>query len=41
LRRIESSIPASQFYFSEELSAQTDRAMHECVELVDRMIREE
>jgi hydrogenase maturation protease len=33
-------IPASQFEFSEELSAQTDLAMHECVELVDRMIRE-
>ena len=33
-------IPASQFEFSEELSAQTELAMHECVELVDRMIRE-
>jgi hydrogenase maturation protease len=33
-------IPASQFEFSEELSAQTDLAMHQCVELVDRMIRE-
>jgi hydrogenase maturation protease len=33
-------IPASQFEFSEELSAQTDLAMHQCVTLVDRMIRE-
>ena len=33
-------IPASQFEFSEELSAQTDLAMHQCVELVDRMICE-
>jgi hydrogenase maturation protease len=33
-------IPASQFEFSEELSAQTELAMHECVELVDRMICE-
>ena len=33
-------IPASQFEFSEELSAQTDLAMHKCVELVDRMIPE-
>jgi hydrogenase maturation protease len=33
-------IPASQFEFSEELSAQTDLAMHQCVELVDRMISE-
>jgi hydrogenase maturation protease len=31
-------IPASQFEFSEKLSAQTESAMHECVELVDRMI---
>ena len=33
-------IPASQFEFSEELSAPTEKAMHECVDLVDRMIRE-
>jgi hydrogenase maturation protease len=33
-------IPASQFEFSEELSTQTERAMHQCVGLVDRMIRE-
>jgi hydrogenase maturation protease len=31
-------IPASQFEFSEILSAQTDQAMHECVELVSRII---
>jgi hydrogenase maturation protease len=33
-------IPASQFEFSEKLSVQTDSAMHECIELVDRMILE-
>jgi hydrogenase maturation protease len=33
-------IPASQFAFSEELSAQTESAMYQCVELVDRMICE-
>jgi len=31
-------IPASQFEFSEELSAETNRAMQECVEMVDRLI---
>jgi len=31
-------IPASQFEFSEELSAQTDIAMYESVKLVDQMI---
>ena len=34
-------IPASRFEFSEELSAQTNLALRECVELVDRMILEE
>ncbi|MGD1043974.1 MAG: hydrogenase maturation protease [Bacteroidota bacterium] len=33
-------IPAAQFEFSEELSVQTNLAMHQCVELVDQMIRE-
>ena len=33
-------ITASQFEFSEELSVQTNLAMHQCVELVDRVICE-
>lgn len=33
-------IPASQFEFSEELSTQTNNAMHECIELVERIIIE-
>jgi hydrogenase maturation protease len=33
-------IPAAEFEFSESLSAQTDRAMHECIELVSRMIQD-
>ncbi len=31
-------IPASQFEFSEKLSAQTDQAMHECVSLVEKYL---
>ena len=31
-------IPASQFEFSEELSAQTDLAMHECVAVVEKYL---
>ena len=31
-------IPASQFEFSEELSAQTELAMHQCVELVEKYL---
>jgi len=31
-------IPASQFEFSEELSAQTDIAMHECVAMVEKYL---
>ena len=31
-------IPASQFEFSEELSAQTDQAMHECVAVVEKYL---
>jgi hydrogenase maturation protease len=34
-------IPASQFEFSESLSESTEQAMHECVDLVSRMIPEE
>ena len=33
-------IPASQFEFSEALSEPTEQAMHECVDLVSRMILE-
>ena len=29
-------IPASEFEFSEELSAQTEKAMHECVAIVEK-----
>ena len=31
-------IPASQFEFSEELSAQTDLAMHQCVAMVEKYL---
>jgi hydrogenase maturation protease len=31
-------IPASQFEFSEELSAQTDLALHQCVALVEKYL---
>jgi hydrogenase maturation protease len=31
-------IPASQFEFSETLSAQTNAAMHQCVELVEKYL---
>jgi len=34
-------IPASEFEFSEKLSPGTEIALHACVDLVDRMIREE
>ena len=33
-------IPAAEFEFSEKLSAQTDLAMYDCIELVSRMIQE-
>jgi hypothetical protein len=41
LRRPQVGMPASQFEFSEQLSAHTYEAMDECVELVDRMVLEE
>jgi hydrogenase maturation protease len=31
-------IPASQFEFSEELSAQTENAVHECVALIEKYL---
>ena len=31
-------IPASQFEFSEELSAQTEQAMHQCLPLVEKYL---